>query len=71
MLVKKTLSDAGWKGDVTPVLTFASDTFATHRANIRGTVVMNASELKESFASDRVVITQPELQRLVSLMENL
>ncbi len=71
VLVKKTLSDAGWKGDVTPVLTFASDTFATHRANIRGTVVMNASELKESFASDRVVITQHELQRLVSLMENL
>ena len=56
VLVRNALSAAGWKGDVTPVLTFASDTFATHRANIKGTIVMNASELKESFASDRVVI---------------
>jgi hypothetical protein len=71
VLVRNALSAAGWKGDVTPVLTFASDTFATHRANIKGTIVMNASELKESFASDRVVIPPAELQRLVSLMENL
>ena len=70
-LVRAALSAAGWRGDVTPVLTFASDTFATHRANIKGTIVMNASELKESFASDRVVIPPAELQRLVSLMENM
>ena len=71
VLVRNALSAAEWKGDVTPVLTFASDTFATHRANIKGTIVMNASELRESFASDRVVIPPAELQRLVSLMENL
>ena len=70
-LVKNALAAAGWIGNVTPVLTFASDTFATHRANIKGTVVMNASELKESFASDRVVIPPAELGRLVSLMENM
>ena len=71
MLVKNALADAGWKGVVTPVLTFASDTFATHRADIKGTIVMNSSELRESFASDRVVIPTQELERLVSLMENM
>ena len=70
-LVRNALSAAGWQGTVTPVLTFASDTFATQRANIGGTVVMNASELRESFASDRVVIPPAELERLVSLMENM
>lgn len=70
-LVRNALANAGWSGQVTPVLTFASDTFATHRANIKGVVVMNASELRESFASDRVVIPPAELGRLVSLMENL
>ena len=69
--VRNALADAGWNGTVTPVLAFASNTFATHRANIKGTIVMNASELKESFASDRVVIPKQELERLVSLMENL
>ena len=71
VLVRNALSAAGWKGDVTPVLTFASDTFATHRANIKGTIVMNANELKESFTSDRVTIPPAELERLVRLMENL
>ena len=70
--VKDALKRAGWTtGDVKPVVCFASDTFATRRANIKGTIVMNASELKESFASDRVVIPPAELQRLVSLMENM
>lgn len=70
-LVRNALAAAGWKGDVMPVLTFASDTFATHRANISGAIVMNARELKESFASARVVIPPAELERLVSLMENI
>ncbi len=69
--VKAGLADAGWKGDVTPVLAFASDTFTARRANIKGTIVMNASELRESFASDRVVIPPAELERLVRLMENM
>ena len=69
--VRNALAAAGWSGAVTPILAFASDTFATHRANVRGTIVMNAGELKESFASERVVIPPAELGRLVSLMENM
>jgi hypothetical protein len=71
MLVRNALAAAGWEGTVTPVLTFASDTFATRRANVRGTVIMNACELAESFSSGRVTIPQAELSRLVSLIENM
>ena len=35
-LVRNALAAAGWNGNVTPVLTFASDTFATHRAQAFG-----------------------------------
>ena len=70
-LVRNALASAGWNGLVTPVLAFASDTFAARRAYVRGTVVMNASELRESFSSGRVVIPDAELGRLVSLMENV
>ena len=70
-LVKTALANAGWTGSVTPVLAFASDTFTAHRANVRGTIIMNACELKESFSSNRVEITPNELARLVSLMENM
>jgi len=70
-LVRSALASAGWTGVVTPVLAFASDTFAAHRANLKGTIVMNSNELKESFSSGRVVIPPTELERLVSLMENL
>ena len=69
-LVKGALSKAGWNGQVTPVLAFASDTFATRRANARGAVVINSSELREAFDSDRVVIAPLELDRLVGIMEN-
>ena len=69
-LVKATLAAAGWKGDVTPVLAFASDSFAAHRAEVQGTVVLNSCELKASFATKVVVIDPNELERLVSLMEN-
>lgn len=68
--VRETLAGLGWNGAVTPVLAFASDTFAAHRAEVRSTVVINACELKESFESDRVVIPPQELERLVSLMES-
>lgn len=70
-LVRGILAKAGWEGSVTPVLAFASDTFAAHRAEVRGTVVMNSSELRTSFETDRVVIPPAELTRLVSLMSNL
>lgn len=68
-LVRTALSKAGWNGVVTPVLVFASDSFVAHRANLKGAIVINSCELKESFGSDRVVIPPAELERLVSLME--
>ena len=69
-LVRNALASAGWNGLVTPVVAFASDSFDAHRANLRGTVVINSNELKASFETDRVVIPPAELDRLVSLMEN-
>lgn len=69
-LVRDALAARGWTGLVTPVIAFASDTFAAHRANVNGTIVINASELQTSFMSDRVKIPPAELDRLVGLMEN-
>ena len=70
-LVRNALVAAGWSGTVTPVVAFASDSFAAHRANVRVTVIINASELRQSFDTDRVVIPPMELDRLVSLMEGI
>ena len=69
-LVKSALAKAGWDGPVTPVVAFASNTFTAHRANLKGTIVINANELKSSFETDRVVIPPAELDRLVNLMES-
>ncbi len=69
--VRKTLADLGWSGVVTPVLVFASDSFDAHRADVRGVAIMNSSELKAGFATDRVVIPPAELDRLVGLMETV
>ena len=70
-LVRNALVSAGWSGTVTPVVAFASDSFVAHRANVKGTVIINASELKQSFDTDRVVIPPVELDRLVVLMEGI
>ena len=70
VLVKQTLARAGWTGAVTPVLVFASDTFDAHRATLKGAIVINSSELKAGFGSDRVVIPPSELERLVGIMES-
>ena len=67
--VQAALQARGWSGAVTPVLAFSTDTFGARRANVRGVIVMNSSELRESFSSDRVVIPPAELERLVGLME--
>ena len=68
--VRAALAKAGWNGGVTPILAFASDTFRAHVAEVRGTVVINACDLRKSFETNRVVIPPAELERLVSLMEN-
>ena len=70
-LVRNALVAAGWSGTVTPVVAFASDSFAAHRANLKGTVIINSNELRQSFDTDRVVIPPAELDRLVSLMEGI
>ena len=70
-LVRNALDAAGWSGTVTPVVAFASDSFVAHRANVKGTVIINASELRRSFDTDRVVIPPAELDRLVVLMEGI
>ena len=69
-LMRNALVAKGWNGLVTPVLAFASDSFAAHRANVNGTIVINSNELKSSFDTDRVVIPPAELDRLVNLMES-
>ena len=70
-LVRNALVAAGWNGLVTPVVAFASDSFDAHRANLKGTVIINSNELRSSFDTDRVVIPPAELDRLVSLMEGI
>ena len=69
-LVKEQLVKSGWKGDVTPVLVFASDTFNAQPAELHGAVIMNSNALKASFDTGAVVLPPPELERLVRLMEN-
>ena len=71
MIVRNALAEAGWSGIVTPVVAFASDSFAAHRANLKGTVIINSNELRSSFDTDRVTIPPTELDRLVSLMEGM
>ena len=70
-LVRNALVSAGWDGLVTPVVAFASDSFGAHRANLKGTIIINSNELRSSFDTDRVVIPPAELDRLVSLMEGI
>ena len=68
--VKNHLAAAGWIGDVTPLLVFASNTFEAKIAEERNVVIMNANHLTESFTTKHVMIPAAELERLVCLMEN-
>lgn len=68
--IKKELENLGWKGSVTALLVFASDSFVSHIAELNGVVVLNSSEIHKSFATNRIVIQPEELDRLVCLMES-
>ena len=68
--VRNELAKRGWKGEVTPVLAFASDTFEAKIAESGGVVIINSNALETSFASVRTVLPPAELDRLVRLMEN-
>lgn len=69
-IVKAALEKEGWKGEVSSILVFASNTFAPTPADLHGVIVMNADKLVESFTSGRVVLQQMELERLVKIMES-
>ena len=68
--VRNELAKRGWRGEVTPVLAFASDTFEAKIAESGGVVIINSNALEASFASVRTVLPPVELDRLVRLMEN-
>jgi hypothetical protein len=63
------LRRSGWKGEVTPLLVFASDTFRPRVAEIEGVVAMNAAELAGAFAASRAVMGSGEIDRLARLLE--
>ena len=67
--VKGALAKAGWHGEVTPIVVFASDTFDAGIAELSGIVVINSSEIARGFSTGRVVIAPTELERLAGLME--
>ena len=70
--VHAALKSANCLCDVTPVLTFASDTFRSRVAEIDGTVVINSNEIGRCFSEARRIVYPPaDLERLVHLMENL
>lgn len=70
-LVRAQLAKTGdWKGPVTPVLVFASDTFDATIAELQGAVIINSSHLRNSFDTQRVLVPPAELDRLVRIMEN-
>ena len=68
--VRNELAKRGWKGEGTPGLAFASDTFEAKIAESGGVVIINSNALEASFASVRTVLPPAELDRLVRLMEN-
>lgn len=68
--VRYELAKKGWKGDVTPILAFASNTFEAKVAETKGAVIMNANYLYECLTTDHVHIPSTELERLAQLMES-
>lgn len=67
--VKTALLKEGWKGDVTALVVFASNTFVPKIADVQGTIVLNAAEIQKAFSSDRVVLSPSELKRLIMIIE--
>ena len=64
------LSAAGWSGSITPVVCFASDTFAAGRGRIGPVVLVNSSEVMPWILEHPQALPQDELGRLVKLMAN-
>lgn len=70
-LVKSALLKTGWQGQVTPLLAFASDTFAPGSAELHGAIVVNSRDLSSFFADRREILSPDELSRTVSLMRTM
>lgn len=68
-LVRTELARKGWKGTVTPILAFASNTFSAKNAELGGAVVLNASTLFETLTAGHHLLASAELERLAQLME--
>lgn len=68
-LVKTELVRKGWKGTVTPILAFASNTFSAKIAELRGAVILNASTLSDTLTTGRNLLVGAEIERLAQLME--
>lgn len=68
--VRRALLKEGWRGDVTPILVFASDTFEAQGADFQGAIILNSKDVLSRFeATNRVVIEESELERLVRIIE--
>lgn len=68
--VKRALLKEGWKGNVTPILVFASDTFEAKGADFEGAVILNLKDILPRFeAVGRVILDEGELERLVQIIE--
>jgi hypothetical protein len=66
--VKRALKRAGWEGEVTPVVCFASDTFENGCRAVGPVMVLNAREIPRWFAEQSVVLGPDEIERLAELI---
>ena len=66
--VKDELARAGWKGEVTPVLCFASDTLATDSMTAGTARLVNARMLADWLRTQPERLPPAELERLVQLI---
>jgi len=62
------LRAAGWSGTVTPVVCFASNTFAAGRGQVGGVALVNSSEIIPWLVSRPTALPDDELGRLAGLM---
>ena len=66
--VRAELAKAGWEGEITPVLCFASDTFDRAAERAGSALLINAKELCGWLRSRPAVLAPAECERLVQLM---
>ena len=69
--VQAELEKTGWQGSVTPVLCFASDTFAAGSADAGSVRLINAQALCEWLRAQPETLSPAELERLVQLLSTI